>query len=694
MSVQQAVAMGYIPASAAAAGLQGARGPLGKMPTGITQSGRMGNTTEYAPFQACQACPATVPPARAAAMGAAKMSKMPSVAPTRRTSNDSSSATSTCDAKSAYASEPESSAYRLSVSEASDSCAQPLRSSTNKRNGRLGRMAGRAARRMSMALGVAKQATFKSEARSSNNDTDAAAETAQAEAESSSSDEDQDDEDMDEEDEFAFKERAAERAREFTTNLRDTINASLQNNAMIASFLTGLSAIIYTDPSEEHHCFYNASDPDRQFTDDPYTINHYILDAAYFSMGCFIVSVVLSILLATDLDGVPDHLLLVHLKAVRFFHALPMAATTLGTAVMAVGYGIDLGERNGCLHMYVAITMVSLLVLSYIFLQLRLRQHRRNLNRYLNNSEAEELMRSDDHPSFGGKAKAKRRKQELRLVSLMKNDGAEYGATLKLGHAVFATWGDRIPKRFNPKKKRRRRALGPLDMVDPRHLRKLLYEKDGSWVDPWAAQANDDYSGHGGNEYEDEDDGAGEEYMDDDAQEEMSFVEDLVWRAVGNLSIPLRRKNRSIEAANANAPPLAPIVGSTSAIDGSAESPVQSSVEESPVGSSLSSPVLSASAGVDVFDVTVEDDARSAKPVTKSSGGRAAQHVGFAINSEQQDLTVTSGQQADGAETLQGEEAVSTPQDSLTLDERLAQAHNKSRQAKAQANRLLDGLNI
>lgn len=474
-SQKQAQQMRYIPAHAA--GVK-ARGPRGSVTAGLVARPAItyGNGL-YAPYQA--------PPRRAtAAKETASLECRPS---------------------------------STSTEIASPSGSHP------RRSGGFASVARRAAGRMSISIfggrpGSVIGGTFKTASGKGSSQKSLGRATAK-EAASSSSEEDDDDE----EDDYEFKERAAERAREFTAQLRESINAALQNNALVASFLTGLSSMIYAEPPGEHLCWYNASDPDRQPEDDPYYINNILRDFAYVSICCFIMSVVLSILLATDLDGVPDHLLLVHLKNVRFIHSLPMFATMLGTTVMAMGYGIDLGtrrcasnlrlqppycrssfvlrdvplviifpscgtgERNGCTHMIASLTCVSALVLSYILLQLLLRGNRRKLNRYLQRNDAgpaaiHDSVMADPDATPAAKRLARKRKQDLKMVSLMKNDGAEYGGQLKLGYAIFATWGDRIPKRFNP----RRQHLHPLHPRGMLHPLGILEREDGSWIDPWA----------------------------------------------------------------------------------------------------------------------------------------------------------------------------------------------------------------
>ena len=72
-----------------------------------------------------------------------------------------------------------------------------------------------------------------------------------------------------------------------------------------------------------------------------------IIALEWLAMGCFYLTICISVVLSLDVDGVPDRLLPLHLHHARILFILPYVATFLGILLLATGYGIDVGERNG-----------------------------------------------------------------------------------------------------------------------------------------------------------------------------------------------------------------------------------------------------------------------------------------------------------------------------------------------------------
>ena len=65
-------------------------------------------------------------------------------------------------------------------------------------------------------------------------------------------------------------------------------------------------------------------------------------------MAFYFVAIVATVILAQDMSGVPDDLLVSYLRDSTGIHAVPNICTLLGLVLMAAGYGIDLNERLGC----------------------------------------------------------------------------------------------------------------------------------------------------------------------------------------------------------------------------------------------------------------------------------------------------------------------------------------------------------
>ena len=93
----------------------------------------------------------------------------------------------------------------------------------------------------------------------------------------------------------------SESTQRFVDELRSNINASLANIGVVSAFMCALAANIYVNQTPQQLCYGEAG----------------LIAIAWiewFSMGFFFLSISFTVLLAADLSGVPDRLLLRHLS--------------------------------------------------------------------------------------------------------------------------------------------------------------------------------------------------------------------------------------------------------------------------------------------------------------------------------------------------------------------------------------------
>ena len=69
----------------------------------------------------------------------------------------------------------------------------------------------------------------------------------------------------------------------------------------------------------------------------------------WFSMGFFFLAISITVLLAVDLSGVPDHLLLSHLCQSQLTQTLPSLLTSCGLFLLAAGCAPHLGHAKKCM---------------------------------------------------------------------------------------------------------------------------------------------------------------------------------------------------------------------------------------------------------------------------------------------------------------------------------------------------------
>ena len=110
----------------------------------------------------------------------------------------------------------------------------------------------------------------------------------------------------------------------FIEELRANINQSLANMGIVAAFMCALAANVYSNPAKTRDCYGNAG----------YVAMIWI---EWFSMGFFFLGISITVLLASDLSGVPDRLLLRHLSQSQLTMTLPSVLTGLGLFCLAAG---------------------------------------------------------------------------------------------------------------------------------------------------------------------------------------------------------------------------------------------------------------------------------------------------------------------------------------------------------------------
>ena len=150
--------------------------------------------------------------------------------------------------------------------------------------------------------------------------------------------------------------------------IRATIHVGLQNIGILSAFMTALAGQIYTNPPNELQCLgENAL--------------KILITFEWMAMGCFFFSMTSSVILALDLDGIPNVCLKEHLFSANLFYALPYLSTLIGIILMASGYGIDIGERLGCSFSYFGFIAAPLFIFSVISFGIGLRCLRMRLNK-------------------------------------------------------------------------------------------------------------------------------------------------------------------------------------------------------------------------------------------------------------------------------------------------------------------------
>jgi len=163
---------------------------------------------------------------------------------------------------------------------------------------------------------------------------------------------------------------------DFLETLRTNISINQQNLCLISGFMCSLAGAVYTNPPEEGLCL-----------GDTGVIATSVIQ--WFAMGFFFLTICGSVLLASDIDGVPDILLVAHLKEIEHIFGCVTICTAVGMWLIAIGYGIDIGERNGCLMTVLGLASAPVFpaIVTALFYYLRskrlrlLKAHNQNLGK-------------------------------------------------------------------------------------------------------------------------------------------------------------------------------------------------------------------------------------------------------------------------------------------------------------------------
>ena len=119
--------------------------------------------------------------------------------------------------------------------------------------------------------------------------------------------------------------------------LRSTLSNSLVNTGILSVFLCALADAVYVSPALDPKCA-GVKGVQRVL----------IIEWCSMSMACFLLVIVVTVILATDMEGVPDDFLVSHLKNNITLYSFHYPLAHVGIVLLAVGYGMGLDERVGC----------------------------------------------------------------------------------------------------------------------------------------------------------------------------------------------------------------------------------------------------------------------------------------------------------------------------------------------------------
>ena len=107
------------------------------------------------------------------------------------------------------------------------------------------------------------------------------------------------------------------------SHLRNSISSHNVNLGVLAAFMTALAAAIYVSPPSEPKCFGEIAIGIQ-------------LVLEWIAMGCFFITIITTVVICSDLQGVPNHLLLLHLQrpSVSTVYDLPALTTWIGLFFM------------------------------------------------------------------------------------------------------------------------------------------------------------------------------------------------------------------------------------------------------------------------------------------------------------------------------------------------------------------------
>ena len=137
---------------------------------------------------------------------------------------------------------------------------------------------------------------------------------------------------------------------------------------MLAALLLGLGIASYHSASREGNCLPGELG------------NRIVVVTAWMSAGFFFLSAISSIVLLNDVEGVPNKVLMVHLRRTHWVHCGPTVCVLLGIVSVAVSYIVDIGERLGCAWLIFGCTVgFPVYVGSNVAIYLYLKKSRRKL---------------------------------------------------------------------------------------------------------------------------------------------------------------------------------------------------------------------------------------------------------------------------------------------------------------------------
>lgn len=145
--------------------------------------------------------------------------------------------------------------------------------------------------------------------------------------------------------------------------LRTTLANSMVNMGLLSAFLCALADAIYVSPPLDPKCHGESA-----------VIAIHIIE--WCAMGGFFLVIVVTVILSTDMDGVPDDFLVGHLKSNQMLYTSPHPIAHMSIMLLAIGYGMDLDERAGCPYFtWGAVAAPCFPVLTFIVMKYT--QHRR-----------------------------------------------------------------------------------------------------------------------------------------------------------------------------------------------------------------------------------------------------------------------------------------------------------------------------
>lgn len=160
----------------------------------------------------------------------------------------------------------------------------------------------------------------------------------------------------------------------FAADIAECISSELTTIGLIAALLSSWGATVYggDSPPEGGLCY----------GPDMVRASHVLF---WVSLGWFFLCVSSSLVIVADLHGVPQRLILEHLKNkyVRFIYQVPEISIIGGVVFLAAGYTVDIGERAGCYFLYCGMIAAPGFVGSVGLLFYVLRNDRRRLNSML-----------------------------------------------------------------------------------------------------------------------------------------------------------------------------------------------------------------------------------------------------------------------------------------------------------------------